>query len=94
MSETVRVTISVKKDKAERIRSMVERGVYGSVSRAYDAASDLILDEELQREVWWAEMFRRCEEAEKHPERLLDPDAFFRDVRDTVQTHRGAKQSG
>lgn len=90
MSEIVRVTISIKKEKAEQIRSLVERGVYSSVSRAYDAGADAIIDEDVQREAWWAETLRRCEEAEQHPERLLDADTFFREVREQLQAHRSA----
>jgi antitoxin ParD1/3/4 len=44
-----------------------------------DNASTLPNDEAT---AWWTETVRRCEEAVKHPERMLDADAFFLGVRD------------
>lgn len=67
------------------MRGLVERGTYPSVSSAYEAASEALFGLEAAREQWWRETIRRCEEAEKHPERLLDADTFFRKVRQEIE---------
>lgn len=51
-------------------------------------AAEALLEQEEQKETWWAETLRRCEEAEKHPERLLDADTFFREVRQEIDVRK------
>lgn len=94
MANTERISVSVDKDRAARIRDLVQRGTYPSVSSAFDAAADALIELETAREQWWKETLRRCDEAEKHPERLLDADTFFRNVREEIakikKSHTGA----
>lgn len=81
MANTERISISVDKQRAGRIRSLVESGAYPSVSSAFDAAADVLLAREAEKAAWWLETLRRCDEAEQHPEKMLDVDTFFRSVR-------------
>ncbi|MCV0371836.1 hypothetical protein [Filomicrobium sp.] len=41
----------------------------------------------IETEAWWKETLRRCDEAEQHPERMLDIDTFFRKVRAEIDRH-------
>lgn len=91
MGTTERFSVSVNKDRAAQLRQLVERGVYPSISSAFDAAADALIDREKAREDWWAETLRRCDEAEAHPERLLDADTFFRNVRKEIETLKQAR---
>jgi len=84
MANTERISVSVNKDRAARIRQLVERGAYPSVSSAFDAAADALIELDDARERWWNETLRRCDEAESNPERLLDADTFFREVRQAI----------
>lgn len=84
MANTERFSVSVDKHRAARLRALVERGAFPSMSSAFDAATDALIELEEAKEAWWEETLRRCDEAEKHPERLLDADTFFRDVRDEI----------
>ena len=34
---------------------------------------------------WWQEAIRRYDEAQQHPERLLDADTFFRKCREEIE---------
>lgn len=88
MANTERFSVSVDKDRAARIRALVENGAYPSVSSAFDAAADALIEREAAKEEWWAETLRRCDEAEKHPERLLDADTFFRKVREEIDRRK------
>lgn len=81
MANTERFSVSVDKHRATRIRELVDRGAFPSISSAFDAAADALIERESAKEEWWSETIRRCDEAEKHPERLLDVDSFFRKVR-------------
>jgi hypothetical protein len=36
----------------------------------------VLLDQEEAKQAWWDETIRRCDEAAKHPERMLSPEAF------------------
>lgn len=82
--ETVRLTINLGKQKADQIKELVKRGDYPSVSKVFDVAADVLLARELERDAWWAETLRRCDEAEAYPERLLDADTFFQGVREDL----------
>jgi Arc/MetJ-type ribon-helix-helix transcriptional regulator len=84
MANTERFSISLDTDRASLIRELVEQGKYPSISSVFDAAADVLLEREAIRQEWWDETVRRCEEAEKHPERLLDHDAFFRQTRKEI----------
>jgi hypothetical protein len=66
------------------MRNLVEAGVYPTLSSAFDAAAHALLEKEAEKKAWWEETLRRCEEAERHPEKLLDPDTFFRSVREKI----------
>jgi len=88
MSHTERLSISVDNDRAERIRELVKSGEYPSVSSAFDAAANLLLAHQQAKSAWWEETLRRCDEAEKHPDKLLDPDAFFRNLRTEIHARK------
>lgn len=85
MANTERISISVDKQRAGRIRSLVESGAYPSISSAFDAAADVLLARVAESEAWWEETLRRCDEAEQHPERMLDFDTFFSEVRADIE---------
>lgn len=91
MANTERLSVSISKARAADVRELVANGAYPSVSSAVDAAVEVLLDHEAEKAAWWAETLRRCEEAEKHPERLLDFDTFRRNVRSRIDK---AKASG
>ncbi|CFX05100.1 conserved protein of unknown function [Candidatus Filomicrobium marinum] len=85
MANTERISISVDKQRAGRIRSLVESGASPSISSAFDAAADVLLARVAESEAWWEETLRRCDEAEQHPERMLDFDTFFSEVRADIE---------
>lgn len=93
MANTERISVSVDKDRAAGIRLLVEQGHFPSVSAAFDAAADALIEREAARADWWAETLRRCDEAEQNPERLLDADSFFRDVRSEISLKKASKSS-
>ena len=51
------------------------------------------IEQEAEKEAWWAETIRRCDEAEKHPERMLDADTFFKKVREEIGRRKQAARS-
>ena len=73
-----RVSVTMAKERAERLRELVAKHEYESVSAAVDVAVGALLVEEEAKEAWWAETVRRCREAEEHPERLLDAETFHK----------------
>lgn len=85
MANTERLSISLDKQRAGRIRRLVESGAYPSISSAFDAAADVLLEREAQKDLWWQETLRRCDEADQHPERMLDADTFFRAVHADIE---------
>jgi Arc/MetJ-type ribon-helix-helix transcriptional regulator len=84
MATTERIGISIHKNVADPVRDLVEQGTFPSISAAYEAGAKALLEHEARSKTWWEETLRRCEEAEKHPERLLDADTFFADVRKEI----------
>jgi Arc/MetJ-type ribon-helix-helix transcriptional regulator len=88
MANTERFSVSVGKDRASRIRALVDKGAYSSVSSAFDAAATALIEREEAKDAWWEETLRRCDEAEEHPERLLDADTFFRKVREEIERRK------
>lgn len=92
MASTERLSVSVNKGRATRIREFVEKGLYPTVSSAFDAAADALIEIEQEKEAWWAEALRRCDEAEKHPEKLLDPDTFFRELREESSALKASRK--
>lgn len=88
MSHTERISISIDNERADRIRELVKTGEYASVSSAFDAAADLLLAHQQAKHAWWEETLRRCDEAEKHPDKLLDPDTFFRNLRTEIHARK------
>ena len=76
MASTQRVSISIKKERAAQVEGLVTKGSYANLSAAYSAATEVLLEREAEKEAWWAETVRRCEEAEKYPERLLDAEVL------------------
>lgn len=88
MTTTERFSISVSKECAARIRTLVEQGTYPSVSSAFDAAADALLDREALKNAWWKETLIRCDEAERNPQCLLEPDKFFSSIRAEIARTR------
>jgi Arc/MetJ-type ribon-helix-helix transcriptional regulator len=78
----------VMKDQAWPVRDLVEQGTFPSVSAAYEAGAKALLVQEARSRAWWEETLHRCEDAEKHPERLLDADTFFADVRKDIDRRK------
>ena len=93
MSNTTRFSISLNNDKGAALRALVEDGVYPSLSSAFDAAVDNLLELEQERKAWWAEIGRRCDEAEAHPERLLDPDEFMRGLQTKIDAYKASRRA-
>lgn len=91
MANTERLSISISKARAADVRELVAKGAYPSVSSAVDAAVEVLLDHEAEKAAWWAETLRRCEEAEKHPERLMDFDTFVRTLDADIQQLRKSR---
>lgn len=91
MANTERFSISVDKDRAALIRELVEKGAYPSVSSAFDAAADALIAREAEKDAWWEETLRRCEEAEQHPESLLDADRFFKSLRASIDQEKKSR---
>lgn len=91
MATTERISISVNKERAERIRQLVRSGTFPNISAAYDAATNVLITHLADKEGWWQETLRRCDEAERHPEKMLDPDEFFRTVRAGIQYAKDTK---
>jgi Arc/MetJ-type ribon-helix-helix transcriptional regulator len=88
MATTERIGISIHKNVAEPVRDLVEQGAFPSISAAYEAGAKALLEHEAQSRAWWEETIRRCKEAENHPERLLDADKFFADVRKEIDRRK------
>lgn len=84
MANTTRFSVSLNNDKGAALRALVEDGVYPSLSSAFDAAVDNLLEREEEKKAWWAEIARRCDEAEAHPEKLEDPETFFRKLKEEI----------
>ena len=90
MSNTHRFSVSLNAENGEALRALVEKGIYPSISSAVDAAVGDFLELEQQRKAWWEEMLRRCDEAEAHPERLLDPEEFHRSVQARIDGYKAS----
>jgi hypothetical protein len=52
-------------------------------------ATAILQKQEEEKTAWWAETVRRCEEAARHPERLIDAERVFRGVREEIGTSKG-----
>ena len=78
VASTQRISVSINKQRAKEVAELVTKGAYPSLSAAYDAATEALLEHEAEKEAWWAETIRRCKEAQKHPERMLDPETFHK----------------
>ena len=85
MANTTRFSVSLNNDKGAALRALVEDGVYPSLSSAFDAAVDNLLEREEEKKAWWAEIARRCDEAEAHPERLLDLKDFIQGLEEQIE---------
>lgn len=92
MPNVERVSISVDPQRIDGLRSLVQNGTYPSLSAAFAAAADVLMAKEAEQAAWWAETLRRCDEAEKHPERLLDVDSFFRGLREEIGTLKSGRR--
>lgn len=88
MAQSERMSISISKERVAKIREFVGAGVYPSLSAAMDSAAVVLLEQEAEKKAWWAETVRRCKEAEKHPEQLLDADTFFQGVRKEIASRK------
>lgn len=91
MSNTQRFSISLNNEKGSALRALVQEGAYPSISSAFDTAVDNLLEFERERKAWWDEIARRCDEAEAHPERLEDPDTFFRKLREEIDELKASR---
>ena len=94
MRNTERVSISIDKGRAARIRALVESGAYPNVSAVYDAAALMFLEHQDEMDVWWQEAVRRCDESEKFPERMLDPDTSFKVVASGIGSKAKPREAG
>lgn len=88
VSITQKFSINIDGERGASMRELVARGVYPSLSSAFDAAAAVLLEQEAAKEAWWKEVIRRCNEAERYPEKLLDLDIFFRNVQDRIDRRR------
>lgn len=85
MARTERLSVSLNKKRVEGMRALISSGTYPNMSAALDEATALLLHKQDEERKWWDEIKRRCDEAEQHPEKLLDADTFFREVRSSIQ---------
>ena len=93
MAGTDRFSITLNKERGAQIRGLVEKGIFPNLSSAFDAAAGALLEKETEKAEWWEETLRRCEEAEKHPEKMLDPDTFFRELRAEIDELRQSRKA-
>lgn len=91
MPELSRLNIIIDKKNDVKIRELVDRGIYPSVSRAINAAAEALIELEAERTAWWAETKRRCVEAEKCPQGLLAMNDVFASIRDAVAQDKDGK---
>lgn len=85
MARTERLSVSLSKKRVEGMRALISSGTYPNMSAALDDASALLLQKQDDERKWWDEIKRRCDDAERNPEKLLDADTFFREVRAKIQ---------
>lgn len=90
---TQRISISINKDRAKEVAELVTKGTYPSLSAAYDAATAVLLEQEAEKEAWWAETIRRCDEAEQHPERMLDQETFHKLLWDGIAERKKQRRT-
>lgn len=88
MQNKERMSLSITKERATKIRELVKSGAYPSLSAAADDAFDILLEQQAEKAAWWAETVRRCEEAEKHPERLLSAEAFTQELNAEIEKRK------
>lgn len=81
------------KDKSAALRALVEEGAYPTLSSAFDAAVDNLLELEREKKAWWDELARRCDEAEAHPERLLNPEEFMRGLQSRIDAYKASRRA-
>lgn len=86
-----RLNIIIDKKNDLKIRELVDRGLYPSVSRAINAAAEALIELEAERTAWWAETKRRCVEAEESPQGLLGADDVFASLRDAMARDKDGK---
>ncbi len=91
MPELSRLNIIIDKKNDLKIRELIDRGLYPSVSRAINAAAEALIELEAERTAWWTETKRRCEDAEKTPQRLLAADDVFASIRDVMARDKDGK---
>lgn len=91
MSSVKRISITLDKAKAAKIEELVSQGLYTSVSGAFDAAADALLDLEIERAAWWQETARRCDEAEKSPGILLSAEDFHTQLWSEIERRKKAR---
>lgn len=90
MSDFERLSITVAKSHAAKVKELVERGLYPSVSRAFDAAVEMLIEQEVERDAWASEISRRCDEAEASPGSMLSADDFHRRLWDRIAERKRA----
>lgn len=88
MSGLQRHSISLNNENSEALRALVDAGTYPSISSAVDAAVGNLVELERERKAWWDEVVRRCDEAEAHPERLLDFETFRQGLEQRIDAYK------
>lgn len=83
-----RLSISLNPKQAAKVRKLVKLGAYPSISAAFGRAVDVLEDLAAEEKAWWGETKRRCEEAIRNPERMLEHDVFWKQVHERKEKTR------
>lgn len=81
MANLERMSISIDERHATEIRKLVESGSFKTISAAFEEAATILIEQEAEKNVWWAETVRRCDDAANHPDQMIEAGAFFDTVR-------------
>jgi len=84
MANQERLSISIDAKQAARIRQLVETGDFKTVSAAFEEAAIMLIEQQAERTAWWAETVKRCNDADKHPDQMIEAGAFFDAVRSDI----------
>lgn len=86
MANHERMSISIDGRHAAEIRKLVESGRFKTISAAFEEAATILIEQQNDKEAWWAETISRCEHAASHPEQMVEPGALFDMVRADIAT--------
>jgi Arc/MetJ-type ribon-helix-helix transcriptional regulator len=81
MANLERMSISIDERYATEIRKLVESGSFKTISAAFEEAATILIEQQTEKSAWWAETVRRCNDADKHPDQMIEAGAFFDTVR-------------